>query len=130
MTRSIVIPCVSKRPSARSKKAVALAFFSSGRILVQANLGGVIDGNLQRFPVQTLTTSATVDLTMPVSGDALQLFGIDSKQFDDLPDKTKDFMSGLRAGEVDTLDDGIRVDLWMLSDWSSLSRYHRGQNSD
>jgi hypothetical protein len=41
---------------------------------------------------------------MPVSGDALQLFGIDSDQFDDLPDKTRDFMSGLHCGEVDTLD--------------------------
>lgn len=79
---------------------------------------------------KTLTTGATVALTMPVSGDVLQLFGIDSKQFDDLPDKTKDFMSGLHCGEVDTLDDDIRMDVSVLSDWSSLSRYHCGQNSD
>ncbi|MBB6012782.1 nitrogen fixation-related uncharacterized protein [Aquamicrobium lusatiense] len=56
------------------------------------------------LPFQTLTTRATVALTMPVCGDALQLFGIDSDQFDDLPDKTRDFMSGLHCGEVDTLD--------------------------
>lgn len=33
----------------------------------------------------------------------------DIKQFDDLPEKTKEFLSGLRPDEVDTLNDGIRL---------------------
>lgn len=119
-----------RKEAERPLKEGGCAFFSSGRTSVQANPEAASMATCSALPFQTLTTGATVALTMPVSGNALQLFGIDSKQFDDLPDKTQDFMSGLRLGEVDTLDDGIRVDLWMLSDWSSLSRYHRGQNSD
>lgn len=33
----------------------------------------------------------------------------DAKRFDDLPDKTKRFLAGLRPDEVDTLNDGIRL---------------------
>lgn len=33
----------------------------------------------------------------------------DAKRFDDLPDKTKDFLASLRPDEVDTLNDGIRL---------------------
>ena len=33
----------------------------------------------------------------------------DIKQFDDLPEKTKEFLSELRPDEVDTLNDGIRL---------------------
>jgi len=33
----------------------------------------------------------------------------DAKRFDDLPDKTKAFLAGLRPDEVDTLNDGIRL---------------------
>lgn len=33
----------------------------------------------------------------------------DPKQFDDLPEKTKQFLAGLRPDEVDTLNDGIRL---------------------
>ncbi len=33
----------------------------------------------------------------------------DAKRFDDLPEKTKEFLSGLRPDEVDTLNDGIRL---------------------
>lgn len=33
----------------------------------------------------------------------------DAKRFDDLPDKTKQFLAGLRPDEVDTLNDGIRL---------------------
>jgi len=33
----------------------------------------------------------------------------DAKRFDDLPDKTKQFLAGLRPDEMDTLNDGIRL---------------------
>lgn len=33
----------------------------------------------------------------------------DIKKFDDLPEKTKLFLSNLREDEVDTLNDGIRL---------------------
>lgn len=33
----------------------------------------------------------------------------DAKRFDDLPDKTKEFLASLRPDEVDTLNDGIRL---------------------
>ncbi len=33
----------------------------------------------------------------------------DAKWFDDLPEKTKEFLSGPRPDEVDTLNDGIRL---------------------
>lgn len=33
----------------------------------------------------------------------------DVKRFDDLPEKTKKFLTNLRADEVDTLNDGIRL---------------------
>ena len=33
----------------------------------------------------------------------------DAKRFDDLPEKTKQFLAGLRPDEVDTLNDGIRL---------------------
>lgn len=93
-----------RKEAERPLKEGGCAFFSSGRISVQANPEASAMATCSALPFQTLTTSATVALTMPVYGDALQLFGIDSKQFDDLPDKTKDFMSGLRHGELDTLD--------------------------
>lgn len=32
-----------------------------------------------------------------------------AQRFDDLPPKTKDFLTNLRADEVDTLNDGIRL---------------------
>lgn len=33
----------------------------------------------------------------------------DAKRFDDLPERTKQFLSDLRPDEVDTLNDGIRL---------------------
>lgn len=33
----------------------------------------------------------------------------DAKRFDDLPEPTKRFLSNLRADEIDTLNDGIRL---------------------
>lgn len=33
----------------------------------------------------------------------------DAKRFDDLPEKTKQFLVSLRPDEVDTLNDGIRL---------------------
>lgn len=33
----------------------------------------------------------------------------DAKKFDDLPERTKQFLSDLRPDEVDTLNDGIRL---------------------
>lgn len=33
----------------------------------------------------------------------------DAKRFDDLPEKTQQFLVGLRPDEVDTLNDGIRL---------------------
>ena len=33
----------------------------------------------------------------------------EAKRFDDLPEKTKEFLSNLRDDEVDTLADGIRL---------------------
>jgi hypothetical protein len=93
-----------RKEAKRPLKEGGCAFFSWGRISVQANPEASAMATCSALPFQTLTTGATVDLTMPVSGDALQLFGIDSDQFDDLPDKTRDFMSGLHCGEVDTLD--------------------------
>lgn len=33
----------------------------------------------------------------------------DAKKFDDLPERTKPFLSDLRPDEVDTLNDGIRL---------------------
>lgn len=32
-----------------------------------------------------------------------------TKRFDDLPERTKDFLSNLRDEEIDTLSDGIRL---------------------
>lgn len=32
-----------------------------------------------------------------------------AKRFDDLPEKTQQFLAGLRPDEVDTLNDGIRL---------------------
>lgn len=34
---------------------------------------------------------------------------MDAKRFDDLPPKTKEFLSNLRPDEIDTLNDGIRL---------------------
>lgn len=33
----------------------------------------------------------------------------EAKRFDDLPDRTKEFLSSLRDDEIDTLNDGIRL---------------------
>ena len=33
----------------------------------------------------------------------------EAKRFDDLPERTKDFLSNLRDDEIDTLNDGIRL---------------------
>lgn len=33
----------------------------------------------------------------------------EAKRFDDLPPRTKDFLSNLRDEEIDTLNDGIRL---------------------
>ncbi|HRO01966.1 MAG TPA: hypothetical protein PLX43_10825 [Nitrobacter sp.] len=33
----------------------------------------------------------------------------EAKRFDDLPARTKDFLSNLRPEEIDTLNDGIRL---------------------
>lgn len=33
----------------------------------------------------------------------------EAKRFDDLPEKTKSFLSSLRDDEIDTLNDGIRL---------------------
>lgn len=33
----------------------------------------------------------------------------EAKRFDDLPDRTKEFLSNLREDEIDTLNDGIRL---------------------
>lgn len=33
----------------------------------------------------------------------------ETKRFDDLPPKTKEFLSNLRDDEIDTLNDGIRL---------------------
>src|SRR4051794_7309663 len=66
MTRSTDTPWLLKKPSAWSRKALALLLLV-GQNFGVGQPGGVVDGNVQRFPSQPFAAATSVALTAPVA---------------------------------------------------------------